>query len=286
MPSLFQFTPGEGREFLVCPPTHFDLRYAINPFMKAAYESGIQVDKSLAFEQWMQLLLLLKALGARGRYIMSEEGTPDMVFTANAGFLFKNRFVPSHFRYEERRGEEIHFLRYFSKIPGVIPTPLPRPDYFEGRGDVLWHGNTLLCGYGFRSSIEGMSAMVRAIGYTGSCVFLELADERFYHLDTCFCSLGKDILWYPPAFSPSAQKMLRHLSNAGKSVVVSEEGAMRLACNGIYFERKGRRALVTSPLSHCLRSELEELNIMVFENDVSEFLKAGGGNQCLVFPLK
>ncbi len=285
MSSPLQVAPGYGQELLVCPPTCFDIRYAINPWMKDSSEQGIRVDKTLAFRQWMRLTRLLAMLGARLRYIMPDEDSPDMVFTANAGFLYRKRFAVSRFRHRERKNEEKIFFTYFKAMKGIAVTLLPRHVSFEGRGDALSHGGTLLCGYGMRSSPEGMAAMTNAVGYTGARVFLELVDERFYHLDTCLCSLGKDILWYPPAFRHTSQIMIQNLSNIGRSVVVAEEDAMRFACNGIYLENRGRRALITSPLSSRLRSALEDLNIAVYENDVSEFLKAGGGNQCLVFPL-
>src|SRR3989338_1242643 len=102
--ALLQFAPGVGHEVLMCPPTHFDLRYAINPQMQHARENGETVDTSRAFEQWMRLAFLLEILGARGRYLMPGEKFPDMVFTANAGLFFEGRMVVSNFAYDERRG--------------------------------------------------------------------------------------------------------------------------------------------------------------------------------------
>ena len=48
-------------EVLMCPPTHFDVRYAINPWMKPG---GIPVNRARALEQWSELE---RAIGATRR---------------------------------------------------------------------------------------------------------------------------------------------------------------------------------------------------------------------------
>ncbi|CAN5240863.1 hypothetical protein BH20ACT16_BH20ACT16_16600 [soil metagenome] len=37
-----------GRRYLMCPPTHFDVTYAINPWMDVA----VTIDRELAQRQW------------------------------------------------------------------------------------------------------------------------------------------------------------------------------------------------------------------------------------------
>ncbi|MBI3020280.1 MAG: hypothetical protein HYY60_03075 [Parcubacteria group bacterium] len=275
----------------MCPPAHFDVKYAINPQMKAALERGVRVDKNRAFLQWMRLAFLLQTFGVEVRYILSPKKTPDMVFAANAGFPFNGRVAISHFRHTERRKEEPYFARFFRKQLGmrakdVIASHAFHPEFFEGKGDVLWHEDTLVCGYGLRSTRKGIEAVLEAVGYTGKRVFLELVDERFYHLDTCLCLSGKYILWYPPAFRPEAWKVVSDLvPPGGFSIIVSEEDALEFACNGIFLENGGKKHLITRPVSPRLRGTLQDLGITVHENDVSEFLKAAGGNQCLVLFL-
>ncbi len=280
-----------GQRALMCPPLFFDIEYAINPQMKATLESGVKVDKNRAYEQWMPLAFLLRTLGVLLNYILPSKDSPDMVFTANAGFYFNGRMVISRFKYEERRKEEKHFARFFREQLGmraknVIAARMLHPEFFEGKGDVLQQGDTLVCGYGFRSTRKGIEAALEAVEYTGARVFLELADERFYHLDTCLCFLGKHILWYPPAFCPDARKLVRNLlPKGGTSIAVSEEDALGFACNGIFLENSRGKHFITSPLSPRLRDTLQGLGITVHENNVSEFLKAAGGNRCLVFFL-
>ena len=88
----------------------------------------------------------------------------------------------------QRQGEEPHAAgsgwpstaSSFARLrPGV---------FFEGAGDALFCGDTLLAGYRIRSDIRGHQEMGDLLGCR--VIPLELVDPRFYHLDTCFCPLA------------------------------------------------------------------------------------------------
>ena len=82
-----------GRRFLVCPPTHFGVLYEINPWMSRT----VAVDLDRAQEQWDALVGLLTDAGATVEQLEPVEGLPDLVFTANAGVVAGDRFVPTRF---------------------------------------------------------------------------------------------------------------------------------------------------------------------------------------------
>ena len=283
---------------LVCPPVHFGVRYAINPQMVKTFSGeGEPVNMDKVFQQWAGLVHFLARAGADLRFLPPHPAFPDMVFTANAGFVHADTLFLSRFRHKERRDESAVVHKYFAKRLEIPVHVLPEffcdvdneyhPIFFEGQGDVARYGKILVCGYGIRSNFYGIDVLCReALSVDGThTVCLELVDEHFYHLDTCFCPMGNDILWYPQAFSPEAQEKVHalvHKAN-GHLISASAEDAHRLACNGLYLEpREGHRVLITSPLSTELHVQLERLGIRVWQNDVSEFLKSGGGNRCLV----
>lgn len=277
---------------LMCPPVFFEVRSSINPQMAETLKRGEKVDKVRAFEQWMELVFLLRMFGVRLSYLPPRENFPDMTFTANAGFFHEGKMFLSNFRHKERRGESLEVQSYFAGTLGFPSSMFPlrrksAPLFFEGQGDALWYGKNLVCGYGrLRSNRGGIEAMRSAIEIEEDCfVPLKIVRKHFYHLDTCFCPMGKDILWYPPAFGVSSRALVRSLVRAcgGKAIAVSLRDAARFTCNGIYFSFGGKRALITSPVSVRLKRKLEKLGIEVWENDVSEFLKSGGGNKCLFF---
>ena len=70
---------------LMCPPTHFAVDYEINPWMAGQLGSA---DVSRAARQWQDLHALVSDV-ATVELIDHVAGLPDMVFTANAGLIYR-----------------------------------------------------------------------------------------------------------------------------------------------------------------------------------------------------
>ena len=87
-------------------------------------------------------------------------GVPDLVFTANAGLIFRERFFSSRFKHEERT-RETHFLlrpgNAWFKEHGFTVEHLPEGMFFEGAGDALFCGDILFAGYRIRSDVQSHS---------------------------------------------------------------------------------------------------------------------------------
>ena len=65
-------------------------------------------------------------------------------------------------------------------------------------------------------------------------VALKLTDQRFYHLDTCFCPLeGGHVLYYPEAFDAASRAAIERLVPAARRIAVGEEDALAFACNAV-----------------------------------------------------
>ena len=114
---------------LMCAPDDFDVRYVINPWME--HQIG-RTTHSLAREQWQNLRALV-AQSAEIELVPPAAGLPDMVFTANAGFVLGDMAVVSRFRAEERRPEEPLVSRLF-RGARVSTRALARDDSLRRRG--------------------------------------------------------------------------------------------------------------------------------------------------------
>ena len=115
-------------------------------------------------------------------------GLPDLVFTANAGLVDGRRFVVSRFRHQERRGEAKHDAEWFAANGSEVLEIRAEPDIcFEGAGDALPFGRSLLAGYRFRSDFKAHSLLAEMLSIP--VLSVELVDARFYHLDLTFCPL-------------------------------------------------------------------------------------------------
>ena len=61
---------------------------------------------------------------------------------------------------------------------------------------------------------------------------LELASERFYHLDTCFCPLAPgEAIYFPEAFDAYGRRVLE--ANIPRLLPVAEAEAQRFGCNAV-----------------------------------------------------
>ena len=255
--------------WLLCPPKFFDVEYEINPWMDVNRAPAA----TLAANQWKNLHHRLIRLGAYVEYIEATKGNPDLVFTANAGLVKGDKFVLSKFKHPERQGEEPLFKDWFAKR-GYEVIELKSDGYFEGEGDALFAGDTLFCGFGFRSDAEVYKEVADALDVKNT-VLCELIDSRFYHLDTCFCPLNENqAIYHKDAFSPaSIAEMEKHI----ELFAVDEQDAKRFVCNAVVL---GKQVVLPAECE----STYDLLASLGYESSdviLKEFLKGGGSAKCL-----
>ena len=230
--------------------------------------------------QWTKLHEILSSL-AHIEFIEPSDQVPDLVFTANAGLVYRKMFILSNFFHKERSPEEPLFLEWFKNNQFDCKV-LPQEVSFEGAGDALFDRKRkiLWAGYGFRTSIDAHSLLREHIPH--EIISLKLIDERFYHLDTCFCPLTDGfLLYYPHAFSEDSLKIIKENLDKSKLIEVSEQDALAFACNAVNIERQ----VIMNEVSRELKDNLFNLGFTPHTTPLSEFLKAGGAAKCLTIRL-
>ncbi|MBD1938083.1 TIGR00300 family protein [Microcoleus sp. FACHB-68] len=259
--------------FLMCAPDHYDVDYVINPWMEGNIHKS---SRDRAVEQWHKLYHVLKE-NALVDLVKPEKGWPDMVFTANAGLVLGKTVVLSRFLHKERQGEEPYFKEWFES-QGYTVHELPKDLPFEGAGDALLdrEGRWLWAGYGFRSELDAHPYLAKWLDI--EVISLQLVDERFYHLDTCFCPLnGGYLLYYPPAFDFYSNRIIEMRVPAEKRIAIAEADAVNFACNAVNIDS----IVVMNKASEELKKRLSAVGFEVIETALTEFLKAGGAAKCL-----
>jgi N-dimethylarginine dimethylaminohydrolase len=263
--------------FLMCPPRLYDVNYVINPWMAGNIHAS---SRTRAAEQWQHLYEAVSKI-ATVELVQPEPGSPDMVFTANAGLERDGVVAISSFFHPERQGEEPHFRRWFHEA-GYTILDIPRATPFEGEGDALFSndGRCLWAGHGPRTAASSHHALREAWGIP--VVPLHLIDPRFYHLDTCFAPLtGGYAMYFPDAFDHLSLHRIESFYSPEKRIVISEADAVSFACNAVNVSRTIILNTISSKLSH----QLEQLGFEVIQVELTEFLKAGGAAKCLVMKL-
>jgi N-dimethylarginine dimethylaminohydrolase len=261
----------------MCAPTLYDVTYVINPWMEGNLHAA---SRDRAHHQWQRLHDVLAEV-AEVLLVTPEPGSPDMVFTANAGLERDGSVVLSSFFHPERQAEEQHFQRWFEQA-GYAVTELHRTEAFEGEGDALFSidGSRLWVGFGPRTLLASHTALARV--WPVEVVSLRLIDPRFYHLDTCFAPLEDgSVLYYPGAFDQPSLAQIEAFYPHEVRIPVAEADAACFACNAVNV---GNRILMNR-MSPALSTILSDRGFEVTQLDLSEFLKAGGAAKCLVMKL-
>lgn len=272
---------------LMTDPEFYEVSYTINPWMKPEdWSRDPKAASRLARDQWMNLKMCLEAEPAQVRVIPGAKGLPDMVFPANAAIVLDGKALLARFRFPERQGEQAHFKAAFEalKTEGLISEigEFPEDVFQEGAGDCLWDANRSLfwAGWGPRSSRRAMDRIVDFFGQ--KVVGLELATERYYHLDTCFSVLsGGEILYYPEALSPSSRIVVEELAPDDLRLIATADEAASFSLNAVNIGRN----LYMAPPPPRLAGLLAERGYRVTPVNLSNFLISGGGSFCMTLRL-
>ena len=262
-----------SRTYLMCPPAHFAVTYAINPWMRPDEPA----DAGRALRQWEQLRQAYLELGHEVRVIEPVPGLPDMVFAANGATVVAGTVLGARFRYPERAPEGRAYLAWF-RAHGWPDVRVPEY-YNEGEGDILVAGRTLLAGHGFRTDLRAASELAEAFGLP--VVSLRLVDPRFYHLDTALCVLDSaTAMYYPAAFDDAGRAALGSLFP--ELIEAKDEDAEVLGLNAV---SDGHHVVLAAQATGLAR-QLSSRGFEPVPVDMSELLKAGGGAKCCTLELR
>lgn len=262
-----------ARSYLMCPPEHFDVAYAINPWM----DPSVPVDRARAMRQWHDLVDTHRGLGHRVDLLPAVPGLPDMVFTANGALVVDGRAHVARFTHPERRAEADHHLAWLRS--NFDPTAQQSVATSEAEGDLLVVGDLVLAGTGFRTD-RATHDEVEAL-FRREVVTLELVDPSYYHLDVALAVLDDaTVAWYPPAFSVTSQAVVAERFPGALEVTGAD--AAVLGCNVV----GDGRHVVLDHRAETLADDLADAGFVPVPVEVDEFTKAGGGVKCMTMELR
>jgi N-dimethylarginine dimethylaminohydrolase len=268
----------QARTYLMCPPEHYVVEYAINPWM----DTGTPVDAGLAVKQWEGLRDTLVGLGHTVHTLPPRAGLPDLVFAANGAFTCDGVAYGARFRYAQRAAEAtVHRAWYERNGSGwtyVAPTQTN-----EGEGDFAYlpgaYGGLALAGHGFRTEVAAHAEAQEALGRP--VVSLRLVDPRFYHLDLALAALDDaNVVYYPGAFSAASRAVLGQLFP--HALLADEEDAVAF---GLNLVSDGRHVIYNAEAT-ALGRKLAAAGFVPVPVELGELKKGGGGVKCCVAELR
>ncbi|MBV9093785.1 MAG: amidinotransferase [Streptosporangiaceae bacterium] len=257
----------------MCPPEHFTVSYAINPWMRPEEPASAGV----ALRQWARLRQTYLDLGHDVRVIEPVAGLPDMVFAANGATVVGGTVLGARFRYPQRAAEAAAYLAWF-RAGGYADVRVPE-HVNEGEGDVLFTGRALLAGHGFRTAAAVAGELAAVFGVP--VISVRLVDPRFYHLDTALCVLDADTaMYYPDAFDDASRAAIARQFT--ELIEATDSDAEVLGLNAV---SDGRHVVLPAQAAG-LAAQLAARGFEPVPVDMSELLKGGGGPKCCTLELR
>ncbi|GAB3755701.1 dimethylargininase [Microlunatus parietis] len=261
------------RRYLMTPPEHFAVSYAINPWMDPA----VPVDVGRALAEWRILRDTYRRLGHRVDELPAPAGLPDAVYAANGALVTPRVTVGARFAYPQRAAEAEVYADWLDRA-GLGPVARPT-EINEGEGDLLLAGSVILAGTGFRTTRAAHAEVARLTGL--EVITLELVDPRFYHLDTALAVLDDDAIAYlPSAFSPASRAELER--RYPDAVIAAEADAAVL---GLNLVSDGRNVIMAAAAVGLAR-DLELRGYVPVPVAMPELLKGGGGIKCCTLEIR
>jgi len=282
-------TRPEPKKVLLCKPDYFDITDVKNVHM--TNKKGT-VNKDKAQIQWDNLHT--SYLQFKNQKLLDEvfvidgiEGLEDMVFCANQSFpwvMWNNEKIAIMSRMKhEARQHEIPYIEDFYKDLGYRIVDIQSKYHFEGMGDLIPHPTKRLAygGYGFRTDKNVYEEIARILD--APIITLELVDENYYHLDTCFLPLNHtEVMIAPNAFSHESLELIKRMFE-GVYEIPEGEAMDGFACNAhiIYDLAKNKQAAIVQRSNPVSLNILQQNTAIVLETDTSEFMKSGGSVFCM-----
>jgi N-dimethylarginine dimethylaminohydrolase len=260
----------------MCPPEHFTVEYAINPWM----DTTVVVDAVLAQTQWQLLRTTLSDLGHTVHVLDPQPGLPDMVYAANGAFSVDGTVYGARFRYPQRADEAHAHRGFYQQNAWKFASPV---HVNEGEGDFTYlpgaYGGLVLGGYGFRTDPAAHAEAQEVLGRP--VVSLKLVDPAFYHLDTALAVLDdRHVTYFPGAFSPASQLVLAQLFP--DAVIADRADAEAF---GLNLVSDGRHVILNTE-AVAMGEKVRAAGYLPVHVELTELKRGGGSVKCAVAELR
>ncbi|OYU96204.1 MAG: amidinotransferase [Bacteroidetes bacterium B1(2017)] len=279
----------EPLQVLMCSPEYFDIIDVKNVHMEGMAQ---QLNKELALKQWSDLKFVYAQLLDQGlieglKIILGVKGCEDMVFCANQTFPWmgpnqKREVWMSRMRHPSRQREVPFFENYFLEM-GYQPRHFAKTPLFEGMGDTIPHPGKLLLygGYGHRSNKTAYEELSEQLSVP--VIALELINENFYHLDTCFVPLSEtQVMLCKEAFTEEGLALIHQCFEEVLEIPMEEAIAtFCLNAHVVNNQKTNKKAAILQLGSVAAKAALNKCGYTIFEVETSEYMKSGGSVFCM-----
>jgi len=259
-------------EYYFCSPTELRLNAQYNPWMAEATTFAIDA----ALEQYEKLVSIFKLLAPGYVYeVPPKEKLTELCFLGDSLFAINSKALYSRFSVAERFPETDYVIEVFTRL-GFEGSRVPENVFYEGSGETMLLGETILVGFGVRSHREVVRILEAK--FERPVRGIELANPRFHHLDTALLPLRPDLaICYPGAMTPHGLHELQKLDC--QMICLQDDEIEPFCLNAVVIGD----AVIIDAGARKMHDRLHRLGFQVYPVDTSEFIKFGASVKCLTF---
>lgn len=267
-------------DVLLAPPDHLEMLPA-NAVTRTSLAAGHECCIDTATSQHRGLVRLLEREGVNCHFVTARPGLPDLAFMRDAAVMTPWGLIQLKPGAPHRRPEAACVAAAAAAL-GVPIAGRIGSGTIEGGDICLLRPGVVIIGYSGertdKAGAWGLAALFEAQGWE---VIYHCFDPHHLHLDTHFTLVDRDEAVACPELLNAA--LLDRLAALGVAIIpATREEVGRLGANLLCL---GDRRIVSSTDNIRINQSLSERGYEVFEAELDQFSRCGGGVHCLTLPL-
>lgn len=236
-----------------------------------------EVNLKRAQKQHSNLQERIQANGAEVINVAPDKQHPCSCFVRDTVTILPEGAIVARYGLPSRRGEEKRVIGELKKRDIPIIGEIEDPGTFEGAGETLIMGKTILLGQTKRTNAAGVQQFKEIVEPLGYDVRIIDVDDRFINLTCVLFVVGYDTLVAHPEYADLEQV-------AEFNVIVADEEEITPV--GVCFlTLSDKKVMVMDDYKRTIEN-MKKQGVETISIDVSEFEKAGGGLSCMTLPIE
>lgn len=271
---------GRLKKVLLSKPKHVNKAEQINEIAKKWDLK--QIDETLIQQEFLRLQKLYEKLGIEVTVVETTGEMPHAMFARDLGGCVREGYILGKFKHAIRK-QETNFFQKSMETAGVpMIGQITGEGTFEGGDFAFLNEKTIAVGIVDRTNLSGVLQIRELLEPLGYSVHAVKTEPAYLHLDMCFNLVTPDIaIGYKEGLPVDFLELLEKLEI--DLVSGAEEEIFQ---HGYNVQAIGDKRVVSLAQNKELNKEMRKRGIEVFELDITESLKLGGGIHCMTFPLK
>ena len=255
---------------------------AYSSIVRDSLRKGYRFDKQLAMRQHRELVEAYEDAGVTVHFLEQDELTPYQVYSRDSSFMTPYGAVICQLANPRRRGEYASCLRFY--LDNDIPVyDMVSAGNFEGGDFNMIADGTALIGY---TDMRCEEVAAREIGAWFEAEGWEIKyapiDPFYVHIDLMVCMLNEHCA--AVCLDTTEDDVVDWIKSKGIEIIPATfKETMALGCNVVAL---GADRVLSTAGAKGLNADMRAAGFEVYDPDMTQFTRAGGGVHCMCQPLR